>query len=219
MPSSDQLSILFEQDRWIVINKPSGIPSTGRDLDDPNCAQALLIARERRMVWAVHQLDAQTSGVNIFVTRKSKVATAADRLSRGVKHYLAFCHGVPPFRKKRLESPMGWIPQLRRQGITPQGKVAISEMTCLDANVDTNASLLRVSIQTGRTHQIRVHAASLGLPLLGEGLYATPKCQRHSRHALHAAKITLRDGTIFSAPLPEDLRQLAERLRLRCDIK
>ena len=92
-PFDLEARILHEADGVIVVNKPVGWPSTGRDLDDPKCVQHLLMARARRMVWAVHQLDADTSGVNVFVRRKSLVEPWAQKLRKGRKEYCSFCKG------------------------------------------------------------------------------------------------------------------------------
>ena len=147
--------ILYEQDRWVVIDKPPGLPSTGKSLDDPDCAQHLLMQRHRRMVWAVHQLDAQTSGVNIFVTRKSKVQIVTRRLAAsGRKRYIAICHGTPRFSKKRVTKPVGWVEELRMRGVTPDGQRAISDFEVLALNRETATCVLQATIQTGRTHQI-----------------------------------------------------------------
>ncbi len=72
------LRILFETDRVVVVDKPWGVPSTGRRLDDPDSLQYALVQRYVSMTWAVHQLDADTSGLNVFVRRRESVASAPD---------------------------------------------------------------------------------------------------------------------------------------------
>lgn len=209
--------ILFENDGLLVINKPWGIPSTGRHLEDPDSLQFALIQRHGSMIWAVHQLDADTTGINIFVKRKELVSHWKGRLAspNGRKSYLAIVHGTPEFRTLRVDRPIGVISKepSRQLGITETGQRAISEVRVLAQATDH--SLLEVSIETGRTHQIRIHLGSLGHPLVGEEWYREPKCTLHPRQALHAWKVEMADGLMpeaLSCPLPQDLVRLMERL-------
>lgn len=208
--------LLHEADGLLVIDKPAGLPSTGASLDDPWCAQHMLMTRARRKVWAVHQLDALTTGVNVFVRRKALVAEVGERMrGPGAKRYLAICHGVPDFERTTVDAPIGWVSAARRRGVTPSGDAAHTEVEVLAAG--HQAALLRCTMGSGRNHQLRIHLAHLGHPLLGEGRYREPACHRHRRHALHAWELRLTDGQTFRAPLPEDLRELAVRVGLGRD--
>ncbi len=213
-PFSDDIRsrVLFEEDGLIVLDKPAGLPSTGRTLDDPNCAQHLLMTSYKRMIWAVHQLDAQTSGVNLFVRRKSGVDLWAQRLKQqGDKRYVAICKGVIDFDQRIVTHPIDWIPELKRRGVTPKGQSAHSEVQVVARGED--ASLVQVKLVTGRTHQIRIHLAAEGHPLLGESRYGTAACDRHYRQALHAMSLRIGEHH-FSAPIPEDLIRLSETVRI-----
>lgn len=218
-----QPSLVHDDGRVVVADKPPGLPATGRDRDDPGSLEHLLALRAGRTVWAVHQLDADTSGVIVFVTRKSLVAPWAERLSaRADKQYLAICHGVAAFDALEVHAPIG--PTGRR---TPPwwriahadddgARGATSRLRVLDRGVEH--SLIEATLVTGRTHQARLHLAHVGHPLVGEKVYRTPPCTEHPRHALHAHAIRFRDGeqpSAFVAPLPADLRALAARLGLR----
>ena len=204
--------VLFEQDGLIVLNKPAGLASTGRTLEDPNCAQHLLMASYRRMIWAVHQLDAQTSGINLFVRRKSGVDLWTQRLKKeGDKRYVAICHGVMPFERRTVTHPLDWIPELKKRGVSAEGQSAHSEVEVLARG--EGASMVLVKLVTGRTHQIRIHLAAEGHPLLGESRYGPSVCEEHPRHALHAISLRIGDHH-FKAPLPEDLIRLAAKLRI-----
>lgn len=215
------MRVLHEEDGLIVVDKPPGLPTSGRDLDDPACLQHRLIERYRRMVWAVHQLDGETSGVVLFVRRKALVQEWAERLGRASKTYLAVAHGL--FERPRegvIDAPIGYDAERRRQRIDPAGKRAVSRYRVVRDNAGRAAppaSLVEVRIETGRTHQVRVHLAHLGHPLLGERRYRDAPCVLHPRHALHAARIELAPqdgGCTFSAPLPADLRALLDALGL-----
>ncbi len=206
--------ILYEHDGTIVWNKPAGLASTGRDLEDTDCAQYLAMKHYRRMIWAVHQIDAETSGVLVFVRRKALVAEWQTRLAARttVKRYLAIVHGRLPMKKQIVREPVG-------------GKEARSDFRELDfrgseGGNSAGTSLLEVCIHTGRTHQIRIHLESLGLQLFGEKRYGGEVCDEHFRHALHASAILFKPEAgseargVLSAPLPDDMVGLAARLGL-----
>lgn len=201
--------VLLEHDGVVVCAKPSGLPSSGRTLDDPWSLQALLMVRRRRAkVWAVHQLDQQTSGLNVFALRKPRVAEAAAWLQGGTKTYLAVVSGrlLDPVE---VTAPIGRIDKGGRRvaALTPTGRPARSSVAPLAVGKD--ASLVSVRLHTGRTHQARLHLAHLGHPLLGERLHAPAPCRRHPRHALHAWRLDLPAAPAplqcLEAPLPSDL--------------
>lgn len=216
-----RVEILRVIDGLVVVNKPPGLPSTGRDLDDPECAQhqvALALGRPGR-VWAVHQLDKDTSGLNLFVMRKGLVAPWAARLASGggreVKRYLAVCHGELR-SERRVDAAIG-----RRRGpdgktfpaLTRDGKPARTRI--LPRSVGGGFSLVEARPETGRTHQVRLHLAALGHPLVGEAMHREPPCTLHPRHALHAWALELGppEGRL-EAPLAADLVALLARLGL-----
>lgn len=208
--------ILLESGTLLVLDKPPGLPSTGRSLDDDDCLQHALMQRAGGMVWAVHQLDADTSGVNVFTTEKRDVATLKDALTAPTarKEYLAIVHGSPAWDARCAADPIGMVDE-ESLGVTARGRSARSEFEVLDRG--SEHSLLRVRIQTGRTHQIRIHAAHLGHPLVGEEWYRSPPCTLHPRQALHAGRLIL-EGALHldvTAPIPDDLRALARTLGLR----
>ncbi len=113
--------ILHDDGRLIAVDKPAGLATTGRDLDDPDCLQHLVGVHARHAVWAVHQLDRETSGVVLFVTRKSAVAETAGRLrGRGaLKLYLALCRGRPAFEHLVVDRPLGPLPLRPRLSASP----------------------------------------------------------------------------------------------------
>ena len=224
--SSPALRLVHDDGRVIAVDKPAGLPSTGRDRDDPDSLEHRLAARLGRTVWAVHQLDADTSGVIVFVTRKSLVPIWAERLSSrsADKQYLAICHGRPAFDGLEVDAPIAssgrsgppyWC-IAPGGGAAPKARTARSRLEVLDRT--ERHALIRVTLLTGRSHQARLHLAHVGHPLVGEKVYRTPPCTEHPRHALHAHAIRFRDGGTPSeliAALPADLRELAARLGLR----
>ncbi|MFT5079671.1 MAG: 23S rRNA-/tRNA-specific pseudouridylate synthase [Planctomycetota bacterium] len=208
--------ILLAVGGLVAVDKPADLPSTGRKLDDPDCLQSALIEHFGQMVWAVHQLDADTSGVNLFVREKGQVAYWKDRMAfpNGTKTYLALVHGRVEFEARRIDAPIAVVSTSphRQLGICEHGKRAVSEVRRLVLGHE--ASLVQVQIETGRTHQIRIHLASIGHPLLGEDWYAKSDPRAHHRQALHAWRVEFEDDPEprrIESPLPGDLRELMQR--------
>lgn len=206
--------ILFEEEGVIVVNKPAGLPSTGSTLEDPESLQFLLQKRYRRKIWAVHQLDRWTSGVNLFVRKKALVKEWSERLSRqGRKTYLTLVHGAVSPKRFKIQEPLGWVESRRGRWVSPEGQKAVTEVQVLESV--PGVSLCRVRLHTGRTHQIRIHMAWRGHPLLGETRYAPVQGDKTPRQALHAASLAFKGGPVWEAPLPRDMRAwiLAEGLQ------
>jgi 23S rRNA-/tRNA-specific pseudouridylate synthase len=205
-PEDLEERILLERDGLLAIDKPPGLPTSGLSLDDPDCLQHALIERHGDMVWAVHQIDADTSGVNLFVTEKRLVKEFKRQMESPTarKRYLAVVHGAPNWEQKTVRAPIGIVNE-RSLGVHPEGKSAHSEFVLRSRGVD--AAVVEARIFTGRTHQIRIHLAHLGHPLMGEEWYRTPPCTEHPRQALHGWKMELETLEIV-APIPEDLLEL-----------
>ena len=218
MPRDLEGRILLEAGTLLVIDKPPGLPSTGRSLDDEDCLQHAVIERAGGMVWAVHQLDADTSGVNLFTTERRQVAALKGALSApsARKHYLAMVHGRPAWETRTVTDPIGMVDGTSL-GVIANGRSAHTEFEVLDRGPEH--SLLGIRIRTGRTHQVRIHAAHLGHPLVGEEWYRSPQCSLHPRQALHASRLILEGQRRLdvAAPIPEDLERLASELSLRLD--
>ncbi len=218
------IPVIYDAGGVVAVDKPAGLETSGRTVDDPRGVQHHLAVQLKRRVWAVHQLDRDTSGVLVFVRRRSLVAPWQEALRAGTKRYLAICHGAVPFTERRVEEPLRYDEAKRRWVVGP-GRAATSVVRRL--SVGEGASLVEVELVTGRTHQARVHLAHLGLPLVGERRYREPPCTLHPRHALHAARIELADAKlladgklladarVLAAPLPADLVALAAGLGLR----
>lgn len=216
LPDGIAPHIILERERLVVVNKPAGWPTSGRDLHDPGCVQYLLMECEGRMVWAVHQLDADTTGVNVFVTRKSWVHPWQQRLRwpNAEKEYLALCHGEVS-APLRLDGALGHRGDGRRAVVSEGGRAALTLVEPLATTAQF--SLVRCRLRTGRTHQIRIHLADAGHPLVGEWWYREPGCELAPRHMLHARRVVFRDGeepTCFEAPMPADMRDTCARLGL-----
>ena len=207
--------IIFEDQQCLIVDKPFDIPSTGKSLEDDDCLQFYLMQRQKAMIWAVHQLDADTTGVNIFVKEKKAVSTYKKWLEspNTSKEYLAIVHGSPEWDSIEERSPIGTI-EKGNLGVTDEGKSAHSHFEVMSRQ--GTFCLIKVRIYTGRTHQIRIHLMHLGHPLVGEEWYCSPPCTLHPRQALHAWKVFLDSNPqqTFVAPLPSDLELLMLRVGL-----
>jgi 23S rRNA pseudouridine1911/1915/1917 synthase len=239
-PEEIPLDIIYEDDSLAVVNKPAGMvvhAGAGRHTSG-TLVNALLhrfallsnVGGELRP-GIVHRLDKDTSG--LIVVAKNDLAhrrLAEQFSSRKVKKtYIALVHGWMKQDRGTIESPIS-RDRLRRVRMTTRrdgGRAARSHYRVL-RRIESpfgKFSLLEVTIETGRTHQIRVHLASLGHPVVGDTVYGAPRELRDKggshlamgRNFLHAAAIELRQPLTnaplsFTSPLPPDLQQLLKRL-------
>ncbi len=224
------LDILFENRDVLVLNKPAGIvvhPSPGHE--DKTLVNAVLahvpdlegIGGEIRP-GVVHRLDKDTSGVLIFAKNEPTLRFLQDqfRARTTKKTYLALVDGAPPTPSGRVEAPVGRDPSRRKQmAVLPPGKgrEAVSEYETLERFAEH--TLLAFYPQTGRTHQIRLHCAFLGCPIVADRVYGRRKPTLPlKRHFLHAWKLRLLlpgedEPREFTADLPADLQRILETLR------
>jgi 23S rRNA pseudouridine1911/1915/1917 synthase len=233
-PVAMPLDILFEDDCLAVLNKPAGLTvHPGAATVEPTLVHGLLhcypelrqqTAHDRPGI--VHRLDRDTSGC-IVVARSEAIRLHllqqfAQRTVR--KEYFALTQGVPRVPVQRIELPIGRSDHERKKmSVTSSsGRHALSEVRLLE-EFQRRAAALAVRIMTGRTHQIRVHLAHIGLPVLGDGTYgraarALSAAVGATRQMLHAQALTLRhprtgEEMTFIAPLPDDMLAVSARLR------
>ncbi len=224
------LDIVFENEEVLVIAKPAGMvvhPAAGHD--SGTLVHAVLgyaphiegIGGEARP-GVVHRLDKDTSGLILLAKNERAHRWLQDqfRLRKVKKTYLALVDGHPPTPNGRVEAPIGRDPAHRkRMALMPPGKGrdAISEYATLETFPDH--TLLAFHPLTGRTHQIRLHCAFLGCPIVGDKVYGRRKPSLPlGRHFLHAAQLSIllpgeKQARTFEAPLPEELEVILRRLR------
>lgn len=225
-PEAIPLDIVYEDDTLIVINKPAGLvvhPGSGNwqgTLLNALLAHAPQLSAVPR-AGIVHRLDKDTSGLLVI----AKTLTAQTDLVRQLqarsvsREYRAVVHGRLA-RGGTMEGAIGRDPRSRiRMAVTPSGKPAVTHYTVLEQL--PRATVLACRLETGRTHQIRVHLQKLGHPIWGDPVYGprnAPATPRFPRQALHAEKLALvhpQTGKTlqWQASLPEDMRQLIAALR------
>lgn len=203
--------LLLHEGDVVAVDKPAGVLATGREEHTLEQTLARFLGRP---VWPLHQLDRETSGVMLFVTRRALVPPWQRKLAdrRTHKRYLAVVHGSPSWQRMRIDAPLEHDAAARRMVVRESGKPALS-LARVRARTTTNA-LLEVRLETGRTHQVRVHLAHVGHPLVGERRYREPPSEEHERQALHAWRLEVAEGPRIEAPLPPDLAELCARLGL-----
>ena len=218
--------VIFEDADIVVVNKPAGVyvhPSPGHE--DNTLAMALAATRPQMAnigsptrPGVVHRLDCETSGVMVFAkTHRAYVSLrkAFEAHDTVVKTYLAVLHGAPKGKTGVIETTIGrkpWDPRRMAVGGL-DGKRAVTRWTLLGRH--GGVSLVEYVLETGRTHQLRVHSAHAGTPIVGDALYGDPKKDRArgiqpGRHLLHAVSLSfIHPGTgkrvTFSAPPPPDI--------------
>jgi 23S rRNA pseudouridine955/2504/2580 synthase len=222
--------IVFEDARVLVLDKPAGLAVHGGSSVSLGCIEALRQLRpECKDLELAHRLDRDTSGCLLLAKRRStlRVLHALLREGRVDKRYLTLVEGRWPQATLDVDAPL----VTRRVGgearvkVDEEGKEAQSSFRLLDGFGKT-ASLLEVSIQTGRTHQIRVHAAHVGHPVAGDDRYGNKDFNRHleafglRRMFLHAHSLSFvwpESGEEFlvNVPLPDDLRAVLTALETR----
>ena len=223
-------AIIYEDERLLVINKPAGLAVHGGSGLSFGVIEALRAARpeESDSLELVHRLDRDTSGV-LLVARKSSVLRmlhAGLRDGEGFeKRYLVLVRGSWQLGKKRIDAPLRTDLRVggeRTVKVHASGKSATSDFRPVQA-FGRIASLLEVSILTGRTHQIRVHAAYAGHPVAGDPKYGDVEFNKEMREFglermfLHASSLSFvwpDRGTEFSvnAPLPAELARVIDTL-------
>ena len=220
-----EAAIIHEDREFLVLDKPSGIASHGGSGISFGAIELLRAARPRDTLELAHRLDRDTSGI-LVLTRKRSALTALQteiREGRVEKRYLALIRGVLPQASLLVDVPLrksvlqGGERMVR---VDPEGKLSRSRFRELERYSD--ASLVEVALETGRTHQIRVHAQHIGHALAGDEKYGDREFNRRMRDSglkrlfLHAARFEFSLGErsySFSAPLAPELAALLDTLQ------
>jgi 23S rRNA pseudouridine1911/1915/1917 synthase len=217
-------AVRYEDDDLLVVDKPAGVvvhPARGHR--SGTLAQALegvAAGGEEGRAGIVHRLDRDTSGLLVVARsaeahRKLKAALQAREITR---EYLALVEGRPPARSGTIDAPIGRDRRhrTRMSTDTDDPRDAVTHFAVEEALPET--TLLRVRLETGRTHQIRAHLQAIGHPVVGDPEYGTPARLGLERQFLHAARLRFAQPLTgapvdVASPLPEDLRTALERAR------
>ena len=213
------LDIVYEDEDVIVLNKAPGVPvHPGPGHYDDTLGNFLLYYYDQAGIEGdfhpIHRLDRGTSGLIVAAKHPHAQEVLKNQLHTDSfrREYLAVCEGVPHPAAGVIDTPLG--PKdgsLVEQQVRPDGKPARTHYEVLQLH--NGRALLRLVLDTGRTHQIRVHMAHLGHPLTGDFLYGREDKTLISRPALHSAFLSFLhpitgEALAFSAPLPADMEKL-----------
>ena len=219
-PGDWPLPIVWEDGHLMVVNKPAGMTAHASNFvpDTPTVAGALAFQRGSDFIFhPVSRLDKGTTGLMVI----AKSGYVHDLLRRTLhserfyREYRAICIGCPEPKHGIIDAPIGRDETSAvRRCVRPDGSPAVSHYEVLSSC--NGFSLLKLVPETGRTHQLRVHMASIGHPLAGDWLYGTEDPELIARPALHSCALTLihpvtEEVLQLEAPLPEDMEKLLNK--------
>ena len=223
IPWDRPIDIVYEDEDLILINKPGDMvvhPSYAHYTDSLSNALSGYYLRtgQRHMIRAIGRLDRETSGLVMFAKNRYSASLLSDQkgLMSRRKEYLAIAEGIFEDLSGTVNAPIERRDDSKMiREVRPDGKEAITHYEVVKQY--EKYALIRLWLDTGRTHQIRVHMSYIGHPLIGDTLYG--HCSEEEctikRAALHAAKLEFRQPVTgrdlkFEAPLPEDMRILVQ---------
>jgi 23S rRNA pseudouridine1911/1915/1917 synthase len=215
-------SIVHRDDHLLVIDKGAGLvvhPGRGHHADTlSQLLAAELAGGDPERAGIVHRLDRDTSGLMVVArdeeTHRRLQSAIAERLVE--REYLALVDGRPPSRTGTIDAPVGRDPRVRtRMAVGGAGAREARTHFTLKRSLP-KASLLSLLLETGRTHQIRVHLQAIGHPVCGDPEYGTAGLYGLERQFLHATRLAFEhpnsgEALEFTAPLPLDLQVALER--------
>jgi len=208
------LDILYQDKDLIAINKPAGLLSVGTPTETKQHAlyilrNQLMRGRNQMKLWPVHRLDRDTSGVLLFATSKEMREAVMGTWGKSEKVYLAIVKGTPKEESGTIDQPLRLDDKIFHVhvGEHPHAKEAVTHYKVKESTA--SRSLLEVSIETGRQHQIRAHMAWLGHSIIGDERYG----KKANKMALHSKKLTIihpvnKKPLSFEVDAPEDFYAL-----------
>lgn len=244
LPQPMDLDILYEDEFLLVVNKAPGtiVHPTHGHYTNTLANGVVHYWQEQGLNYrfrAIHRLDQDTSGVLAIAKNPYIHQHISEQMIAGTvdKRYVALVHGVPNPDAGDIDGPIDRDPlEPHRRMVTPNGYSSLTRYKVREP-YNGKAALVELKLETGRTHQIRVHMSSISHPLIGDKMYRHPLYERESvddldkaelaiirldesinRQALHAESLTfvhpiVSENMTFSAPIPEDMLQLVEHLK------
>jgi 23S rRNA pseudouridine1911/1915/1917 synthase len=214
------LKIVHLDDAIVVVDKPAGLLSMGSEKEKGRTAHRLLNEHLKAMTGAreqqafiVHRLDRETSGLMMFARNETVQRALQENWKRVTKRYQAVVEGELPEASGTLSDRLAETRSLMVRRVQSGGEVAITHYRAMRSNA--GRSLLELTIETGRKHQIRVQLAGAGYPVIGDRKYGT-RDDSAGRLALHSCELTFAhpatgEPTTFRSAMPARLRALIER--------
>ena len=224
-PENIPLDIVYEDDDVIVINKPQGMvvhPAPGHN--EHTLVNALLYHCPLSTIngtfrpGIVHRIDKDTSGLLMVAKNDKAHRSLAKQLKdkTNIREYVALVHGRIAEDEGTINAPIGRsLKDRKKQAVVKDGRNAVTHFEVLKRYRDY--TLVKCILETGRTHQIRVHMKYIGHPLVGDPLYGPKKTIKGNGQFLHAGKLGFVHPTtgkllIFEAPLPKIFQECLEKL-------
>ena len=235
-PQDIPFEVIHESIDFLIVNKDAGMvvhPGAGNHKNTLLNALLFKFPEVENLPRAgiVHRLDKETSGLMIVARSQNAYKNLSEQISQRLvkRTYQAFVVGNVS-RSGRVEEPVGRHPRNRqKQAVTDKGKHALTKYSIVKKY--GNYTHLEVNLETGRTHQIRVHMSHIGFPLIGDVLYGRKKrfakstnsdlrevIEKFPRQALHASNLSFKELDKkkivgFKSPLPEDILNLEKNLK------
>lgn len=218
LPVDLPLTILYEDEDILVVNKPSGMPThPSMDNYDNTLANAVLMYYHKQGIpftfRCLNRLDRDTTGLTVIAKNalSSAILSSSIRTREVHRHYLAIVSGITPV-SGTIDAPIARknTSVIEREVNFAHGEQAVTHFRRIAER--NGLSLVQLELETGRTHQIRVHMKYIGHPLIGDFLYH-PDFRLIDRQALHAAGLSFphpikKEPLFFTAPLPPDMQAL-----------
>ena len=213
------LRIRHEDADILVVEKPAGLLSIATPGEQHQTAYALLTdyvrrgqSQSRARVWIVHRLDRETSGLMVFARTEIAKRTLQENWEEAEKKYLAVVEGAPSSASGWLESHLDETDEFKVRSVKESSRTRLARTHYRVVKRGSAATLLELTLETGRRHQIRVQLAEIGCPIVGDGRYGA-KTNPIRRVALHATKLSFRHPTNgetmrLVSPLPGELGTL-----------
>lgn len=208
-PPPGDPEVIHADDHLLVVNKPEGLLSVpGKGAEKADCLIARLMRRFPRVL-LVHRLDTDTSGVMVFARTSAAQVSLAGQFERRetAKDYVARVWGRVEADSGTVDLPLtvDWPNRPRQHVNHATGRPAVTDWQVLAR--DGHETRMRLMPRTGRSHQLRVHMAEMGHPILGDPLYAHAQAAAHPRLMLHAERLAFRhpshgETVAFTAPPP-----------------
>ena len=222
VPEPLPLAIVYEDADLLIIDKPAGqlVHPTTKEAHGTvaNAVLGLYAVRGVRLDYhPCHRLDRNTTGL-LLIAKHPEVQYQIARQNTLTREYLALIDGVLTPTESTIDAPIARaLPSIILRHVAPDGKPARTHYRV--EQTDGQHSLLRLHLATGRTHQIRVHLAHLGHPLLGDDLYGGSTAEI-TRHALHSARLTLthprtHEMLDLASPLPKDMAKIVQDISMQ----